>query len=169
MRSVRLEKMLTGSAFVIAVGLIAPLIGAASPAHAAVAPCTSADLTGSVIKMNTLPGGTTVTFALKNTGPRRVTCRLSGPLSVQFLSSSGAAVGRVATSPSLPGDRLLRPSFQARASVSTMEGVLCTSRLASAMRISWSHLAKVIHLGRSIGVCVNGTTRWTTVSSISFP
>jgi hypothetical protein len=169
MGSRRLWNMLTGSAVVVAMAMVAPLVTDVPAANAAVAPCTSSDLSASVVKMTTLPGGTTIVFALRNNGPRKAACRVSGSLSVQFLSTAGAAVGRSAASPSLPSARLIRPTLQARSSVSTMEGVQCTSRLASAMRISWSKVTKVIRLAKPLGVCINGTTKWTTVARISFP
>lgn len=169
MRPVHLRVMLVGVAVVTAAAIAVPLVSDVTAAQAAVAPCTSTDLSGSVVRITTLPGGTTVVLALRNTGPRKAACRVSGSMTAQFLSKRGAAVGRPATSPRLTQDRLLRQNRQARVSVSTMEGVQCTSRLASALRLSWARVVRVIHLSQQVGVCVNGTTRWTTVSKISFP
>jgi hypothetical protein len=143
-----------------------PTAGALSPRAAVPAPCTSSELAGSVVKVINLAGGTTVVVALTN--ERGVACEVSGFLTVQFVAKSGAALGMPATSPVLPTVHLLRPTHQARVSVSTIEGVLCTSRSAASIRVNWYKVVRVIRLPSPVGVCVNGVTHWTSVSRITF-
>ena len=57
-------------------------------------------------------------------------------------------------------------TFQVAVNVSTMEGVRCTPRVASRLRIvTPDHRSVMVMLAHSVGVCVGGHTRWTSVSA----
>ncbi|HEY5120970.1 MAG TPA: DUF4232 domain-containing protein, partial [Acidimicrobiales bacterium] len=117
-----------------------------------------------------LAGGTTVRLVL--TSHYFPTCSWSYGTRFQFLSAGGAPVG---PSHSLPAPASVAPvlvydTFQVVESLSTMEGVRCTSRAASALAVTTPNEARlIVHFPETVGVCVNGTTKWTSLAGPTFP
>lgn len=60
-------------------------------------------------------------------------------------------------------------TFQVVQLVKTMEGVACTQRSATYLAVIGANSRRVVHLSSTVGVCVGGTTKWTTVQSVTFP
>jgi hypothetical protein len=151
--------------------VVGPTITAGSAAAVPVCGIKHFSASESVI---TRAGGTTVRLVL--TSHYLPICGWSFATNYQFLSSKGATVGpalNVVTSgavASMPAPASVGDTFQVIEPISTMEGVLCTALEASAVRItSPNGAALVVHLPQSLGVCVNGTTHWTTVARPVFP
>ena len=120
--------------------------------------------------IKTLPGGTTVRLVL--TSHYFPTCAWSYGTAFQFLSASGSPVGpsHSLPSPASPAPALVYDTFQVVESLSTMEGVQCTSREASALAVTTPNKSRVVvHFPETVGVCVNGTTHWTTLAGPTFP
>jgi hypothetical protein len=148
-------------------GLSGP--GSASVAAASIPQCSARHFsTAGTIK--TLPGGATVRLVL--TSHYFPTCAWSYGTAFQFLSASGSAVGVSHSLPS-PASRapaLVYDTFQVVERLSTMEGVQCTSREASALAVTTPNKSRVVvHFPETVGVCVNGTTHWTTLALPKFP
>jgi hypothetical protein len=65
---------------------------------------------------------------------------------------------------------LVNDTFQVVQKVVTEEGVQCTQKQASFVRVSSPRVGRLlVALHSSIGVCVGGTTEWTSLSSLLFP
>ena len=124
--------------------------------------------------VTTRPGGADVRLIFTST--YFPTCNWSGATTYQFVASSGVAFGSkvsLATTkglavPAQPWD--VNDTYQVVQNIQTEEGVLCTQRQAAAVAVtspgSAPHLVK---LSKSLSVCVNGPTKWTSLSSLSFP
>jgi hypothetical protein len=143
--------------------------GSASVAGASIPQCSASRLsTNGTIK--TLPGGATVRLVL--TSHYFPTCAWSYGTAFQFLSASGSPVGASHSlpSPASPAPTLVNYKFQVVESLSTMEGVRCTSRAASALSVTTPNKSRVVvHFPETVGVCVNGSTKWTTLAAPKFP
>jgi hypothetical protein len=120
------------------------------------------------------PGGSTVRLVLTSEFFPR--CDWSAATSYQFASSSGVAIGPKVSIAGTKGlavpqqPWLVNDTFQLVQNVVTEEGVQCTQKQASSLRVS-SPLGGplLVKLPTSLGVCVSGTTKWTSMSSLSFP
>lgn len=147
---------------------VSTLSGAASASSAPT--CSALRLTGQT-SISSRPGGTTVRVAL--TSHRFPTCTWSKLTGFQFLTSSGRGAGPVERATVSKGAALPRPlrdTFQVIDNVVTMEGVHCSSVVASFLQVVTPDKTNVkIALSRPIGVCVGGKTRWTSVAPPMFP
>lgn len=120
------------------------------------------------------PGGSTVRLVL--TSGYFPTCRWASATTYQFASSSGVAVGSKVSLASTKGlavpqqPWLVDDTFQLIQNVLTEEGVVCTQKQASFVKVTSPGGGRLlVRLGRTLGVCVNGTTKWTSLSSLTFP
>lgn len=160
---------------IIAVAVSAGLTLFAVPSPSASAkttaiPLCSASHLSTKGTIKTRAGGTTVRLAL--TSHYFPTCSWSYGTKFQFLSAGGAPVGAPHSlpAPASAAPALVRDTFQVVESLSTMEGVRCTSHLASALAVTTPNGARlVVHFPKTVGVCVNGTTAWTTLAGPTFP
>jgi len=123
---------------------------------------------------STRPGGATVRLVL--TSLYFPTCQWSSATSYQFATSSGVRLGAAVSLASTKGLAVpqqpwrVNDTFQLIQNVVTEQGVVCTQKQASYIKVtSPSGGSALIKLKSSLGVCVNGTTKWTTLSSLSFP
>jgi hypothetical protein len=143
--------------------------GSGSAAAASFPPCSASHFsTNGTIK--TLPGGTTVRLVL--TSHFFPTCAWSYGTAFEFLSASGNPVGAPLSlpSPASPAPALVDDTFQVVESLSTMEGVQCTSREASELSVTTPNKSRVVvHFPETVGICVSGTTKWTTLAAPKFP
>jgi hypothetical protein len=160
--------------FLASFAVLAGLALSAGPAPSALAaapfPLCSANHFSTAGTVKTIPGGTTVRLVL--TSHYFPTCAWSYGTAFQFLSASGSPVGpsHSLPSPASVAPALVYDTFQVVESLSTMEGVRCTSRAASALAITTPNKSRiVVHFPQTVGVCVNGTTRWTTLAAPTFP
>lgn len=116
--------------------------------------------------ISTRPGGTTVRVVmLSHNFP---TCQWSTATRYQFLDAGSRPIGNPVTYPGARATRL-NSTFQVVQNISTTEGVLCTSKAAAFLAVIAPGSRRVVRLASSVGVCVGGTTKWTTVDSVSFP
>lgn len=115
-----------------------------------------------------LMGGTH--FQIVLTSHEFPTCGWSSATKYQFLAAGGATVGSWHTAPSTATLTAVGDTFQVVQNLATMEGVQCTSKVASSIAVISPNGAKVaVALSRPQGVCVNGTTQWSTLSPTAFP
>ncbi len=103
-------------------------------------------------------------------------CVWSGLTTYQFATSSGVAFGQRVSIAAAKGLAVpVKPwnvnnTFQVVQNIVTEEGVLCSQKQATFVAVtSPGHVRLMVKLPSSIEVCVNGTTKWTSVSSLSFP
>jgi hypothetical protein len=159
----------------VALAAVAALsnFAASSPstaASAATVPTCGASHLSTAGSIQSLAGGTNVRLVL--TSHYFPTCSWFYGTRFQFLSKSGVAVGPSLSLPA-PGSvapALVYDTFQVVEELSTMEGVLCTSRAASALSVTTPNNARlVVHFPKTVGVCVNGVTKWTTLAAPTFP
>lgn len=148
-------------------GVVAISVATASPM--ALATCTASRLSAQDTTTSR-PGVTKVRLVMTNL--RKPACVWSPATGFQFVSSTGVALGPVVTDTSRSGGaaRSVLMTFQIAVNVSTMEGVRCTTRIAPRLRVvTPDHRSVMVMLAHSVGVCVGGHTRWTSVSSATFP
>ena len=150
-----------------------PQVITTTASSAAIPACTAQSFVATSTISNR-PGGTTVRLVL--TSSHFPTCEWSNATGYQFASSSGASIGAkvslsttkglaVPQQPWIVGD-----TFQLIQNLVTEEGVQCTQKQAAYVRITSPHGRPLLtKLPASLGVCVNGTTKWTSLSSLSFP
>lgn len=151
----------------VALALLGGLAVAPSPSAASTAPpACLPEHVSAVATLSSRPGGTTARVVL--TSREVPSCRWAVPTGYQFLDPSGATLGPVV----YPQRHLsaihwvaLPYGFSVVARVTTMSGVNCTTRSAARVRVTVpGRLAPLdVALPRSIGVCVGGTTAWTSV------
>ncbi len=147
---------------------------AATPASASAVPTCNARNFAGTSNISTRAGGATVRLVLTNSYFPR--CQWSSATDYQFASSSGVAIGpkvSLATTKGLAVPEqpwLMNDTFQLIQHLVTEEGVQCTQKQASYVRVlSPRGGPLLVKLATSLGVCVNGTTKWTSLSSLSFP
>ncbi|MFZ1063664.1 MAG: DUF4232 domain-containing protein [Acidimicrobiales bacterium] len=147
---------------------------AVSSASATVVPTCNAQNFVATSTITSRPGGATVRLVL--TSGYFPNCRWSNATAYQFASSSGASIGAKVSLASTKGlavpqqPWIIGDTFQLIQNLVTEEGVQCTQSQASYVRISSPGSGRLLaKLPSSLGVCVNGTTKWTSISSISFP
>lgn len=160
----------------VALALLAGMVVtlAATGAHrasAAGAPTCTAQRLSAMSTLASRPGGTTVRVVMTNR--HYPSCVWSNRTGFQFLAASGAPIGPVVLATPSANPVVFKPvymTFQVVANVTTMEGVQCSVKVARQLRVTTpdSH-SLVLRLGATVGVCVGGTTHWTTVSPATFP
>ncbi len=96
------------------------------------------------------------------------TCQWSSATRYQFLTAQSQPIGNAVVYPSAQRTNV-NVTFQVVQNISTTEGVLCTSKVARYLAVIGPRSRRVVRLASTIGVCVGGTTKWTTVDSLSFP
>lgn len=146
----------------------------ASTASAATVPTCNAQHFTATSTTSTRPGGSTVRLVL--TSAYFPTCRWSSATSYQFATSSGEVFGSKVSLASTKGLAVpqqpwnVNDTFQLIQNVVTEEGVVCTQKQASYVKVLSPGGGRVlVKLKSPLGVCVNGTTQWTKLSSLSFP
>lgn len=147
---------------------------AATAASASTIPTCNAQNFGATSTILNRAGGSTVRLVL--TSSYFPTCQWSSATVYQFASSSGVAIGARVSLASTKGlavpqqPWIVDDTFQIIQNVLTEEGVQCTQKQASFVRVTTARGGPLlIRLPASIGVCVNGPTKWTSLSSLSFP
>jgi hypothetical protein len=144
-------------------------------ANAATVPvCTTQHFVGSGT-LSTRPGGTTVRLVL--TSKYFPTCSWSNLTSFQFLTAGGLGIGTpisyVAPTPTVtlpPTPWTVGDTFQIIQNLTTEEGVQCTQKVAAYVAVAGPSGGTLrIKLPQTVGVCVSGSTRWTSLQSLSFP
>ena len=116
--------------------------------------------------ISTRPGGTTVRVVmLSHVFP---TCQWSAETRYQFLDAGSQPIGNAVYLPSARSV-LVKSTFQVVQNISTVEGVLCTAKVAAYLAVIGPSTRRTVRLASTVGVCVGGTTKWTTVDSVSFP
>ena len=127
--------------------------------------CAASNFTGTAT-VSTLPGGTTVHLVLES--HYFPTCEWSHASTWRFASATGTSVGAAVAGP--PTVTAVDDTFTIAETLTTMEGVQCTSDAASAIRVTSPNGSNVlVSLPTTVGVCVNGTTKWTTLGTPAFP
>lgn len=141
-----------------------------STSSAATIPACSVNSMTGVAAVGSRSGGVPITVLL--TSHQYPTCTWSSQTGVQFLTPRGIRVGPVVRSTSVisTANRTLLDTFQIALHVATMSGVRCTTALVNAVRVvAPNGKALRVLLNRTFGVCVGGTTKWTTIESTTLP
>lgn|GEM_PF-1836357 len=150
-----------------------PELAATTASAAAVRTCDAQNF-AATSSISNRPGGSTVRLVL--TSSYFPTCQWSNATTYQFASSSGGPIGSrislantkglaIPQQPWIVGD-----TFQLVQNMVTEEGVQCSQKQAVYVRITGLRGGGlVVKLPTSLGVCVNGTTKWTSLSTLSFP
>lgn len=159
-------------AIVVLAGTVVTIaVSTAHRASAAVAPVCTAQRLSAASTIASRPGGTTVRVVMTNR--HHPSCVWSNRTGFQFLTSNGAPIGPVVLATALANPTVPKPvymTFQIVVNVTTMEGVLCSVKVARQLRVTTPDKRSVVlRLGHTVGVCVGGTTKWTTVSPAIFP
>jgi len=124
--------------------------------------------------VTTRPGGADVRLVF--TSEYFPSCSWSNSTTYQFATASGFVFGAkvsIATTkglavPAQPWH--VNDTYQVVQNLLTEEGVLCTQRQAASVVVtSPGDGPRLVKLPASLVVCVNGTTKWTSLSSLSFP
>ncbi|MHB1208173.1 MAG: DUF4232 domain-containing protein [Acidimicrobiales bacterium] len=150
----------TGVLSVISVG------GRSVPSTAATVASCNLQRFAASSSITSRPGGTTVRVVmLSHVFP---TCQWSSATRYQFLNTQSQPIGNAVVYPSARNTSV-NATFQVVQNISTTEGVLCTSKVAAYLAVIGPRSRRVVRLASTIGVCVGGTTKWTTVDSLSFP
>jgi hypothetical protein len=146
----------------------------ASPASASALPSCEAHYFSAISTVSDRPGGTTVRLVF--TSSHFPTCQWSSATSYQFASSSGVAFGAKVSLANTKGlavpqqPWLVNDTFQVTQKLETEEGVQCSQEQASNVQVTGPRGGRLlVRLPESIGVCVGGVTKWTSMSSLSFP
>ncbi len=95
-------------------------------------------------------------------------CQWSSSTRYQFLTAQSQPIGNAVTFAGAQ-PATVNATFQVVQKVSTMEGVLCNAKVAASLAVIGANSRRVVHLPTTVGVCVGGTTKWTSVESVSFP
>jgi hypothetical protein len=163
----RLFRLIGALALVSAIAGVAgsaTTVAGASPS----APLCSAQHVSGSSSVSSRPGGTTVRLVLTNR--YFPSCRWSSAFGYQFLSANGAPIGPPRSHSIAAATTNLYDTFQVVVSVTTMEGVLCKQQAATSIRlITPDGEQAATPLKQTVGVCIGGTTQWTTVSAPAFP
>lgn len=141
-------------------------IGGRSISSAAVVPSCNLQRFAASSSVTSRPGGTSVRVVMaSHYFPK---CQWSGATRYQFLNAQSQPLG---TAFAMAGAKSVNVNmtFQVVSSVSTTEGVLCTSKVASYLAVIGPTSKRVVKLPSTLGVCVNGSTKWSTVDSVRFP
>ncbi|HUV58440.1 MAG TPA: DUF4232 domain-containing protein [Acidimicrobiales bacterium] len=150
---------------------VATSVSSAHRAGAAGVPLCTAQRLSAASSIASRPGGTTVRVVMTNR--HHPSCVWSNRTGFQFLTASGAPIGPVVLATPMANPTVPRPvymTFQIVTNVTTMEGVLCTVKVARQLRVTTpDRHSFVLRLRQTVGVCVGGTTKWTTVGPAVFP
>ncbi len=156
------------AAAVTTLALLGGLVAVPAPGSASTPPpACLPEHVSAVATLSSRPGGTTARIA---TTSREVpSCRWAVPTGYQFQSATGAPIGPVvypSPRPAVTHWVALPYGFSVVARVTTMSGVNCTTQSAARVRVTVpGRLSPLdVALPRSIGVCVGGTTAWTSVA-----
>ncbi len=129
--------------------------------------CTPARLVTRA-SMASRSGGATVRVVM--TKQHYPSCTWSRSTGFQFVCAAGAPVGPVTLASTASSTRTILMTFQIVVNVVTMQGVHCTARNASRLRvITPFHRNVTVALVRPLGMCEVTITHWTTVSPAAFP
>lgn len=165
MKPFRFARLLVALALLIGFSSVTSL-GGRSTSSAAVVPRCDLQQFAASSSVNSLPGGTTVRVVMaSHYFPK---CQWSIETRYQFLTAQSQPIGKAVV---FAGARAatVNSTFQVVQRVSTMEGVLCTSKVAAYLAVIGTNSRRVVRLPSTVGVCEGGTTKWTTVDSVSFP
>ena len=129
---------------------------------------------GASSSLSTRPGATTVRVVV--TSHYFPTCDWSYGTKYQFFTSAKTAIGSPLDFMSSPTVAVpvspwpVNDTFQVVQSVATEEGVQCTQKTAAYLGVTSPKAARVlVALPSTVGVCVSGTTKWSTLESVVFP
>ncbi len=152
------------AAFALLGGLMT--IATSAPAAAVTGACLPGQV-GATATVSSLPGGTTAQLVM--TSQAFPNCWWAVPTGYQFVNSAGAAIGPVVYPTPHPAVTRWVPlnyGFQVVVRVTTMSGVNCTTQIASKVRVTVPGRVTPLDvtLPSTIGVCVGGTTAWTSVT-----
>lgn len=140
--------------------------GGHSPSSAALVSNCNLQKFAASSSVTSRPGGTTVRVVMaSHYFPK---CQWSTATRYQFLNAQSQPIGNAVI---FAGARsaTVNATFQVVQRVSTTEGVLCTAKVAAYLAVIGPTSRRVVRLPSTLGVCVSGTTKWTTVDSVSFP
>ncbi len=152
--------LFTGVFSVVSIG------GHSNPSSAAAVPSCNLQRFAASSSVTSRPGGTSVRVVMaSHYFPR---CQWSGATRYQFLNAQSQPLGNAFVQAGAKSVNV-NMTFQVVSSVSTTEGVLCTSKVASYLAVIAPTSRRVVKLRTTIGVCVNGATKWSTVDSVTFP
>ena len=124
--------------------------------------------------VSTRPGGTTVRLVL--TSKYFPTCDWSSNTKYQFFTSAKTPIGPALTFKTSPTVAVpvspwpVNDTFQVVQSVTTEEGVQCTQKSASYVGVTGANGTRLmVRLASAVGVCVSGSTKWSSLQSVEFP
>jgi hypothetical protein len=143
-------------------------------ASAAAVPTCNVLRFGASSSVSTRPGGTTVRLVM--TSRYFPTCDWSYGTKYQFFTSAKSAIGSPLDFRSSPTVAVpvspwpVNDTFQVVQSITTEEGVRCTQKSAAFVGVTGPHGARIlIRLPGSVGVCVSGATKWSSLQAVVFP